>query len=56
MYRSELVPRRMAMLGLIGGPWSARRDRHLFGAFDAAPEWQGIATIPEFLWERLATQ
>jgi hypothetical protein len=25
-YRSGLVPRGMAMLGLIGGPWSAHRE------------------------------
>jgi hypothetical protein len=57
MYRSELVPRRMAMLGLIGGPLvCASGIAIVFGAFDAGSAWQGIATIPEFLWELLATQ
>jgi hypothetical protein len=52
MYRSALVPRRMAMLGLIGGPLIlASGTAVLFGAIDRGGVAQGIATIPEFLWE-----
>lgn len=52
MYRSGLVPRGMAMLGLIGGPLICVSGiAVLFGAFDAGSVWQGIATIPEFCWE-----
>jgi hypothetical protein len=52
MYRSELVPRRMAMLGLIGGPLICVSGiAVLFGAIDAGSVAQGIATIPEFAWE-----
>jgi hypothetical protein len=51
-YRSGLVPRRMAMLGLIGGPLIALSGIAVF--FDVIEQGsaaQGIATIPEFLWE-----
>jgi uncharacterized protein DUF4386 len=52
MYRSALVPRRMAMLGLIGGPLIlASGAAVLFGAIDRGGAAQSIATIPEFLWE-----
>ncbi len=52
MYKSALVPRGMAMLGLIGGPLlSASGIAILFGVIEAGSVWQGIATIPEFLWE-----
>jgi hypothetical protein len=52
MYRSALVPRGMAMLGLIGGPLViASGVAVLFGVFEAGSVWQAIATIPEFLWE-----
>jgi hypothetical protein len=52
MYRSRLVPRRMAMLGLVGGPLvCASGIAILFGVFEAGSVWQAIATIPEFLWE-----
>jgi len=52
MYRSSLVPRRMAMLGLVGGPLvCASGIAILFGVFEAGSVWQAIATIPEFLWE-----
>jgi hypothetical protein len=52
MYRSELVPRRMAMLGLIGGPLiCASGIAVLLGVIDAGSVAQGIATIPEFIWE-----
>jgi len=51
MYRSGLVPRRMAMLGLIGGPLIiASGLAILFGAFEAGGTEQGIASIPEIAW------
>jgi hypothetical protein len=51
MYRSGLVPRRMAWLGLIGGPLL------LFGNFGVLFDWWeqtgvvGLLVIPEFIWE-----
>lgn len=52
MYRSGLVPRRMAMLGLVGGPLvCASGIAILFGVFEAGSVWQFIATIPEIAWE-----
>jgi hypothetical protein len=52
MYSSRLVPRGMAMLGLIGGPLIiASGVGVLLGVIEAGSVWQGIATIPEFLWE-----
>jgi hypothetical protein len=52
MYRSRLVPRRMAVLGLIGGPLLAVGFVGvLFGAFDAGSGWQAVATAFEFVWE-----
>jgi len=52
MYRSGLVPRRMAVLGLIGGPLLAVGFLGvLFGAFDAGSGWQAATTAFEFVWE-----
>jgi hypothetical protein len=52
MYTSALVPRGMAMLGLIGGPLIiASGVGVLFGVIEAGGVVQSIATIPEFLWE-----
>jgi hypothetical protein len=52
MYRSGLVPRRMAMLGLIGGPLIILSGIGvLFGLFDSGSSPQVIATVPEFFWE-----
>jgi hypothetical protein len=52
MYTSRLVPRGMAILGLIGGPLIiASGVGVLFGVIEAGGVWQLIATIPEFLWE-----
>jgi hypothetical protein len=52
MYRSGLVPRRLAVLGLIGGPLiCASGIAVMFGVFDQGGVGQGIATIPEFIWE-----
>jgi Domain of unknown function (DUF4386) len=52
MYRSELVPRRMAMLGLIGGPLIILSGvAVMFGAAKAGGPIQGLATVVEFIWE-----
>jgi hypothetical protein len=52
MYKSGLMPRGLALLGLIGGPLlMASGIAVLFGVFKAGSSWQAIATIPEFLWE-----
>lgn len=52
LYRSGLVPRWMARLGLIGGPVLALGFVGvLFDVFEAGSVWQGIATAPEFVYE-----
>ena len=52
MYRSGLVPRWMAMLGLIGGPLIILTGiGTLFDAWDAGSTVPAITVIPEFLWE-----
>ncbi len=52
MYRSALVPRPMAVLGLVAGPvLCAAGIAVLFGVFEVGSVWQIIATIPEFFWE-----
>src|SRR3954466_13502566 len=52
MYSSGLVPRKMAWLGLIGGPLIILSGTLvMFDVADAGGPLQGIATIPEFLWE-----
>lgn len=52
MYRSGLVPRQMALFGLVGGPLvTASGIAVLFGVIPQFNVWQGIATIPEIIWE-----
>jgi hypothetical protein len=55
MYRSELVPRKAAWLGLVGGPLIIVSGTAVMFAgddpSDALRSFQGLATIPEFLWE-----
>jgi hypothetical protein len=52
MYRSGLVPRWMAMLGLIGGPLLiASGIAIMFDVTERGSSLQAIATIPEFFWE-----
>ena len=52
MYASELVPRKMTWLGLVGGPLIiVSGTLVLFGVDHPSGTLQGIATIPEFLWE-----
>jgi hypothetical protein len=52
MYRSELVPRRMTWLGLIGGPLVMITGvLVMYDAIERGGAVQGIATLPEALWE-----
>jgi Domain of unknown function (DUF4386) len=55
MYRTGLVPRRMAWLGLVGGPLIiAFGTAVMFGGNHPSSTLnalKGIATIPEILWE-----
>jgi Domain of unknown function (DUF4386) len=52
MYRSGLVPRAMALLGLIGGPLLfASATATLFGLYEQVSVWSAIATVPVFAWE-----
>jgi hypothetical protein len=52
MYRSGLVPRNLCWLGLVGGPLIiVSGTLVMFGVGDAGGTMQGIATIPEALWE-----
>ena len=52
MYRSGLVPRRMAMLGLVGGPMlAASFVMILFGVYDNGPGLAGLMALPEIVWE-----
>jgi hypothetical protein len=52
MFKSGLVPRGMAMLGLIGGPLVLiAATATLFGVFDQTSTWSSVLTIPEFIWE-----
>jgi Domain of unknown function (DUF4386) len=52
MYSSGLVPRKLAWLGLVGGPLIiVSGTLVLFGAGNPGGTLQAVATIPEFLWE-----
>jgi hypothetical protein len=55
MYRSQLVPRRAALLGLIAGPLIIVSGTAVMLSGDHPSDTlrslQGLATIPEFLWE-----
>jgi hypothetical protein len=52
MYRSRLVPRGMAILGLIGGPLLLiAAIAIMFDLIDRGSALQGLATIPEAVWE-----
>jgi hypothetical protein len=53
MYTSRLVPRGMAVLGLIGGPLIIVAGVGvLLGVLEEGGVWQ-VGVIPEFLWELL---
>jgi hypothetical protein len=52
MYSSGSVPRKMAWLGLVGGPLIILSGTLvMFDLADKGGTLQGVATIPEFLWE-----
>ena len=52
MYTSRLVPRSIAVLGLIGGPVVfASGTAVLFGLYEQISAWGAIAAIPVFAWE-----
>jgi hypothetical protein len=54
MYRSGLVPRPLAALGLIGGPLvCASGAAVLLGVVEQGAAGQIVATMPEFFWELL---
>jgi hypothetical protein len=52
LYRSGLVPRGMAVLGLVGGPLiCAAGTALIFGVIEQGSPWQMVTGIPEFFWE-----
>lgn len=52
MYRSRLVPRPIAVLGLIGGPLiCASATAVLFGLYPQLSTWGTMAALPVFAWE-----
>ena len=52
MYKTGLVPRGMAMLGLVGGPLIiASGTAVIFGVIEAGSTAQALASMPEFFWE-----
>ena len=52
MYRSQLVPRRMAILGLVGGPLLIFSFvMILVGVYDNGSSASGLLTLPEAAWE-----
>jgi hypothetical protein len=52
MYRSGLVPRRMALLGLIAGPvLCAGGIAALLGVIEPDSALKNLAAAPEFVWE-----
>jgi hypothetical protein len=52
MYRSGLMPRRLALFGLVGGPLIVVSGLAIvLGLNERGGAIQGIATIPEFIWE-----
>jgi hypothetical protein len=52
MLRSGLMPRNLALLGVIGGPLQTLAGTGvLFDLFEPSGAVQGIATIPEIIWE-----
>ena len=52
MYRSELVPRPWAVLGMVGGTIAfATATAVLFGAYDQTSPINALFTLPEIVWE-----
>ncbi len=52
MYRSGLVPRWIAVIGLVGGPLVfASSTAVLFGAYEQVSALAGLLAVPVFVWE-----
>jgi hypothetical protein len=52
MYKSQLVPRRMAIVGLVGGSLAlVTATAVLFGAWDQTSGISFLFTVPEIVWE-----
>lgn len=52
MYRSGLMPRRVAMLGLIGGSFAfTTATLVLFGVYEQTSVQSFLMTVPEMVWE-----
>ena len=52
MYRSGLVPRGMAVLGLVGGSFICiAGTAFVFGIIEQGSVWQAVLGVPEFFWE-----
>lgn len=52
MYKTGLVPRGMAMLGLVGGTGIVLSGTAvMFGVIEAGSSVKALASIPEFFWE-----
>ena len=52
MYRSGLIPPRLALLGLVGGPLLIITGTlAMFDVIETQGTVQSLATIPEFFWE-----
>ena len=52
MYRSELVPRPWAVLGMVGGTIAfATATAVLFGAYEQTSQINVLFTLPEIVWE-----
>lgn len=52
MYRSRLVPRGLALFGLVGGPLlTVAAIAIMLGYAERGGTLQSLATIPEFIWE-----
>lgn len=52
MWRTGLVPRRLALLGLVGGPLLVMSgSAAILGVIETQGVVQNLSTIPEFFWE-----
>ena len=51
MYRSALVPRGMAMVGLIGGPLAFLAATYALFGYEQGTTVQLVLTLPEIAWE-----
>jgi hypothetical protein len=52
MYTSGLMPRRLAMFGLVGGPLLfVSGIAVMFGAFDINSAPRFVCALPEIIWE-----